>query len=173
MTRSGLIRRALCYLRREDGGAALEFAIWTAFLTPIIVNVVDLALYAYDKVQVANASQSAVQAAWSFWTTNACTGTISNCGSGNSFSNAVKYAVSQSSYLGLSAPSNVTQSSNAGTYCATTGGQLATTSCPSGWTNGYYYNLTVTYTFQPIFHAAPVVNLLPATISQTSWVRLK
>ena len=180
MRRSRILRRRAPYTRSEEGIAAVEFAIWTALLVPVVVSAIDLGMYAYDKIQVANAGQTAVQAAWAYWYAN-CSAqtTTTGCDAvspSGSFTNAVKYAITQSSNLGVSAPSSVTRGSASvteGTYCANTSGQLATSGCPTGWTSGYYYALTVTYTYHPLFSGASVTGLLPGTISQTSWVRLK
>jgi Flp pilus assembly protein TadG len=163
-------------VRSEEGVAALEFAIWAGFLVPVVINMVDLGVYAYEKVQLANAAQSAVQAGWAYWYKNCPSQTSTTaCDSANSngFSTAVKRAIPQASTLRVTAPATVVPGTYEGSYCAKPNGQLATSGCPAGWTNGYYYALTVTYTYHPVFGAASVASLLPATISQTSWVRLK
>jgi Flp pilus assembly protein TadG len=176
MHRFKSIKSGRAYVRSEDGVSAVEFAIWTAVLAPMLVSVIDLGIYAYDKVQVANASQSAVQAGWAYWNAN-CTSlaTTTACDTANSsgFSTAVKRAIPQASALRVTAPASVVPGSSEGSYCANTSGKLVTTGCPTGWVKGYYYALTVTYTYHALFGSASVASLLPATISQTSWTRLK
>src|SRR3954463_7304609 len=59
------IKRGWRSFRREQRGAAgVEFALVLTLLTIPILNVVDLSLYAWDRMQVDNAAQMAVQAAW-------------------------------------------------------------------------------------------------------------
>jgi Flp pilus assembly protein TadG len=186
MAARGKLRRRWSFGRSEHGSAAVEFAIWTAILAPIVINTVDLGMYVYDRVQVANASQTAVQAAWSYWYAN-CQGqsSSSNCdgvkvnGVSGGFTTAVKNAITQSSNLGVTAPTSVITGSTSVAehlYCApTAGGALTatTTSCPTGWNQGFYYALTVSYSFHPLFGGASVTSLLPSPITQTSLVRLQ
>jgi Flp pilus assembly protein TadG len=174
------------YLHHECGAAAAEFAIWLLVLAPTLVNVVDLALYAYDKTQVANAAQSAAQAAYSAYAK--CTGTAASCAS---LGTAVTNAISNSSFLGPKI-TTATASSTEQYYCAdvTTGlltaNGTSSSVCSSGATAGWYYPLKVTYTFTPPFAGLSVINLLNSSttqcttttnttckLSQEAWIRLK
>src|SRR5947209_5991644 len=58
---SCLIRR----FRRDSGGlAAIEFGMIAGFLALAALNVTDVSIFLYDKLQVNNATQMGVQAAW-------------------------------------------------------------------------------------------------------------
>jgi Flp pilus assembly protein TadG len=190
MTSARLLTRALGYLRRERGSAAVEFAIWIACLVPIVANALDLGIYAFEKVQVSAAGQSAAQAAWTTWYANACTyptKTVANCGGNGTISTAVGNAINQSTVLGLASPSQITEvtaNETSGYYCplATTNALTVVTpaggNCPSGSANagakvGFYYKLQVRFTYRPLFGAASVASLLGTTMTQDTWIRLQ
>src|ERR1700726_1618384 len=48
----------------QRGVAAIEFGIFAVFLTLALVNVTDVSIYIYQRMQVENATQVAAQAAW-------------------------------------------------------------------------------------------------------------
>src|SRR5258706_12323018 len=52
------------YCREQRGAAAVEFAMVLTLLTVPVLNVVDLAFYAWDRMQLDNAAQVGAQAAW-------------------------------------------------------------------------------------------------------------
>src|SRR5689334_4818626 len=52
------------YWADRSGAAAAEFALVLTLLAIPVLNVVDLALYAWDKMQLDNAAQMAARAAW-------------------------------------------------------------------------------------------------------------
>ncbi|MHB8530108.1 MAG: TadE/TadG family type IV pilus assembly protein [Caulobacteraceae bacterium] len=179
-------------VRRAIGGAAaIEFALSLSFLTASLLNVVDLGLYAYQRMQVENAAQSGAQAAWSACNTAAKLPATNstNC---PGFANAVTAGV-QSTTLG----SNVTQATGSpaeGYYCGTTSGalQLVGTagtvgSPPSGAPAtcagvigaadpiappGDYVQVSVTYPFTPLFGAISLAGLLTTPITKTTWTRM-
>jgi Flp pilus assembly protein TadG len=176
-----MMRRLVCklgnipYWSDECGAAAAEFAIWLLILIPAILNVVDLAFYAYDKTQVANAAQAGVEAGYAAWANCSSATSTSGC---NGFSTAVTNAISNSGYIGGSISQPTTGQSTEGYYCAdlTTGKLTAngtSSSCSTGATAGYYYPLKVTFTYTPVFKGATITSLLNTTIAQESWIRLK
>ena len=188
MTRFRLTEILVGYLRRERGGAAVEFAIWTMLLVPIIVNVMDIGIYGFQRVQLSNAGQSGAQAAWTIWYANKCTyptKTIGNCGGNNTISTAVTNAIKQSSVMGLASPAQFAQGTPTdapGYYCPATTTNVLTSvgsaTCPAGSANqgaaaGYYDVIRVTFTYQPLFAAASVVSLLGATMTQDTYIRLQ
>ncbi|MGZ3274214.1 MAG: hypothetical protein ACXU8Z_10655, partial [Caulobacteraceae bacterium] len=152
-------------------------------------NVVDLGVYGFERVQLANAAQSAAQAAWTTWYANSCTyptKTISNCGGNGTISAAITNAIKQSSVLGLASPAQFSQGTptdSAGYYCPATTTNVLTsvgssTSCPSGSANqgaasGYYDVIRVTFTYHPLFGSASVANLLGTTMIQDTYIRLQ
>jgi hypothetical protein len=66
----GTAARVLYHLRllgRDEGGsAAIEFAVFGLLLVYMMLNVVDLARYAFERMQVENAAQMGVQSIWKF-----------------------------------------------------------------------------------------------------------
>src|SRR3954447_13029287 len=48
----------------QRGVAAVEFGLFTIFLSLALVNVADVSIYIYQRMQAENATQVAVQAAW-------------------------------------------------------------------------------------------------------------
>jgi len=48
----------------RPGVAAIEFALCAVFLSPMLVNVVDVSIYIYQRMEAENATQVAAQAAW-------------------------------------------------------------------------------------------------------------
>jgi hypothetical protein len=191
-----LIRRLRSYGSGEEGIAAVEFAIWLIVLVPILINVVDLAFYAYARVQVANAGQASAQAAWSIWNAKGCsysTNTVANCGGNGTISTAITDAINQSSAIGGLSSAPITENTSnevTGYFCPTSTGGLAmdgaspgVATCPSsygvntfsnsGAKAGYYYMIEVTYTYHPLFPAAAVTRIIGTTITHDTWIRLQ
>lgn len=184
-----MIRSALKALsrfhRREDGAAAAEMAIWAAALIPIVFGIVDLANFAFKKMQVNEAAQAAAQRAWLLCNTNA-TLPVKNC---TGLLEAMKGAA-QATGLGTAVTVSATSD---GYYCANsfsalvlvgTAGNLATLptkpspfTCNSVTTGstaapGEYVLVTTTYTFAPAFGGISFSALLPTTVTRTAWLRL-
>src|ERR1700693_5015304 len=58
-------RRQPVLLARDCGGvAAIEFAVFAGLLSLAILNVTDVSIYAFQLMEVENATQMAAQAAW-------------------------------------------------------------------------------------------------------------
>jgi len=184
-----MMRRLLCGLRRyrrdQKGAAAVEFALVLTLLTVPVLNVVDLAMYAWDRMQLDNAAQIAVQAAWATCSTNA-----NRPASPNSYAKcagmpgAVTLAA-QSTSLGTNVTWVLTSEAY---YCITTGGSLvfaaaATATPPSDCSKnglggqssdvpGDYVQITTSYPFAPIFPAVSIASTLTSPIRRTAWMRL-
>lgn len=171
------------YRSEQHGAAAVEFAIFLTLLTVPILNVIDLAMYAWDGMQVNNAAQSAAQAAWT-----ACDPSQlpakTNCGT---IGAKVQYAAQNSTTLGTAvAVASTNQPPPEGYYCTTTGGTLvlagpvtaakpANCSASGGLssdTPGDYVQITVSYTYSPIFPAVSIASQLNTNITRTAWMRL-
>lgn len=178
------VKRSVRNFRREQRGAAgVEFALVLTLLTIPILNVVDLALYAWDRMQVDNAAQMAVQAAWA-----TCKLSSNLPATPNSYANcpampAAVTTAAQSTRLGT----NVTVSSTIeGYYCVntTTNALVAVGTFPgtkpancssvgvSTDTPGDYVLITTTYTYSPIFSAVSIASALNATVSRQAWMRI-
>lgn len=168
----------------QRGAAAVEFALVVTLLTVPILNVVDLAVYSWDKMQVDNAAQAAVQAAWATCSTAAnlpaTQGT--NC---SAMSSAVTTAA-QSTTLGTGVTvTNTTENY----YCVKTSTSALVVAGPvtsakpsncsqgsiggsSSDTPGDYVLITVSYTYSPIFSAVSIASTLTTPITRQAWMRL-
>lgn len=166
-------------LRQDTGGvAAVEFALIGTFLCVGMLNVVDVAAYAYQQMEVANAAEMGAQAAWQTCdqtmlpATTACAGLTS----------AVTAAI-QSTALGQSV-TLVSGSPSEGYYCLNSSNALQRvsdiTSKPSdcsatgeaGVSPGDYIQVQVTYTYAPLFLDITVASLLATPIVETAFMRL-
>jgi Flp pilus assembly protein TadG len=165
-------------LRRDSRGvAAIEFALIAGTLSLGVLNVVDIGVFAYKRMQVENAAQMGAQAAWKACdlqhipATTQCTG----------LSTAVTQGVQ-----GTSLGTHVTVASGfpaEGYYCISSGGALTyvhdVTSKPAdcssvGGTTSPIDYLTVqaTYTYAPIFPGITVASTFPTTIATTTYMRM-
>jgi Flp pilus assembly protein TadG len=180
------------YRRNTRGAAAAEIGLVAAILAIPMVNITDLGMYAYQKMQVENAAAAGAEAAWS----TCHTGTLPATQTGNcsGLSAAVTTAI-QSTSLGA----NVTQATGSpaeGYYCVLTTGLLskvstgggtlgnpptgapatcdsvASHSAVAGTPPADYVSITVTYTYTPVFSGVSVVSLLPSPITKTTMTRL-
>src|SRR5689334_11588228 len=114
------------YLRQEDGGPAAETGLFILILAPILLNVMDVGVYIYKRMQVQNAAQAGAQAAWAVCTTASVTATPCS----TNIVTAVRGGI-QSTSLGT----GVTWT-NSGSYITDAGYR-----CPDG-TNGAFTNST-------------------------------
>jgi Flp pilus assembly protein TadG len=177
-----LRRRLTDYRARSRGAAALEFALVVGLMTLPALNIVDLAVYAFDEMQTHNAAEMAAEAAYNdcgtaayLPATSACTATESQWKI--SFSQAVTSGLKETT-LGNAVSLNT---DSEGYYCATTTNTLvavtSTTQTCSGYADtnappGDYVLVTAQYTYTPIFQGMTVTSLLPATITKTVWIRM-
>ena len=186
-----LWRFGAAWRRDTSGAAAVELAIMASLLTIPLLNVVDLAFYAFRFMQVQNAAQVGAQAAWATCDTTAklpATNTTKCPG----FASAVTAAIQSTSLS-----TGVTQATGSpaeGYYCTTTAGALqlvgtagtvgappsgqpATCAGVSGASAptaapGDYVQVNVSYTFTPVFSGVSLASLLPSPITTITWTRL-
>jgi Flp pilus assembly pilin Flp len=178
------IRHLLRAYRREPrAAAAMEFALIVGLATLPALNIVDLAVYAFDEMQTHNAAEMAAEAAYNDCGTASYLPALSQCTAGNSqwsisFSQAVSNGI-QESTLGNLVSLN---SDSEGYYCSTTSNTLvavtSTTQTCSGYadtsaTPGDYVLVTAQYNYTPIFQGMTVTSLLPSTITKTVWIRME
>jgi Flp pilus assembly protein TadG len=185
-----LARRGPGRFRRSDrGAAAAEFALVLAVLVPALANAVDVGLYGFRRVQVELAAEAGVQAI-RVACTPAQTPVTRNCATG--LMAKITTAV-QSTSLGTSA-TVAGGSPVEGYYCvsSSTGlvllGSTGTLSAPppaapgsdcssvvsgNNASPGDYVQVTVNYTYTPLFPAASIVSLLPSPIARTAWYRVR
>jgi Flp pilus assembly protein TadG len=165
--------------RDTRGVAAVEFALGTLVLAVGLLNVADIGLYVYTRMEVDYASQMGAQAAWKTCNdqttmlpaTQKCTGL-----------NTVITTSIQSTTLGASV-SLPAGSPSENYYCINASNALqvvgSLNSPPSdcsaagnpGLRPGDYLLVQVNYSYAPLFPGVSVMSA--STISRTSWVRLK
>lgn len=155
-----MLGRASRYWRETSGAAAAEFAIWLLVLVPLFLNAVDLGAYVYQRMQVQNAAQMAVQAAWKFCDEAdlACDPTTQVDAAIASTSLGTEVTRSGAVTTGQYCPNNVDNTLTPGATCGSVDA-------------GYYVLVTVTYTYQPIFPGITVGAALAGPITQTAWSR--
>ncbi len=186
-----LKRRASRFAAGEVGASAVELVVTLTLLVIPLINVADLANYAYRKMQVENAAQVGAHAAWTTCTDEdhwPATDTA-KC---PAFAQAVAKAVTATSLGGGVALA--ANSPTEGYYCSTTSGALVlvstlgVTGTPptgqpatcAGVTNaadanakpGDYVAVTVSYPYAPIFSLVSFASMLKSPVTKTSWVRL-
>ena len=169
------------FLRETRGAAAVEMALTVTLLTIPLLNITDLALYAYQRMQVENAAQMGAQQAWT------------NCSTASAFTsgcpdpNALVTAAIRSTSLG----NGVTMASGyptAAYYCTTTAGALSQVAAYSAaqakcstytgsWSDptalaAGYVQISVTYSFTSAFSGVSVASLLPSPITKTTYTRV-
>ena len=165
----------------ERGTSAIEFAFFASILSFAILNVADISIYLYKRMQVENATQMGAQAAW-----NACDPSqnqlpaTTNCPSlTTAITNAI-HSTSLSTAVSLQAGSPAE-----GYYCVNSSGQLqyvsSVSSKPADCTvagvpsnmPGDYITVTASYAYAPIFNGVSVAAAFPTPIVRTSTMRLQ
>ena len=179
-TRSRLSRARRNYWGCQRGAAAAEFALVLTLLTIPLLNAFDIGVYVYQRMELDNAAQVAVQAAWSQC---AVTGKVpatvnSNCaGLSTAMTTAIK-----STPLGT----GVSITSTTESYCCPGSGTISCsgaglgpvasttpgTCTASGQAPGDYIFITASYTYSPIYSSVSVASLLATPIVRTAWMRL-
>lgn len=169
----------LRHYRSEQGGAAAaEFALVLSLLIVPILNVADLAVFAWDRMQVDNAAQMATQAAWTACPPPTFLPATSNCAG---LSAAVAKAAASTSLGSAITVTSTTEnyycvnSSNAlvpvGTFPGTKPSDCSSVGSASD-TVGDYVMITVSYSYAPLFPAVSIASTLSSSITRTAWMRL-
>lgn len=161
--------------------AAAEMALVLPALAFIFLNVADLGMYIFTKMQVDLAANEAVGAARVLCDTSAKLPAKQNCGS---TLDSTMLAAAQTTSLGT----NLTLgASTEAFYCSTSSSALTQVAAYNGTPPttcsgtiagstakpGDYISVTASYTFSPLFPGASVAATLPGTISRTAWLRLQ
>ncbi|MBV9016369.1 MAG: pilus assembly protein [Alphaproteobacteria bacterium] len=163
--RNGTIARLLRLGQSDRGAAAVEFALVTTILVPLLLNMIDFSILIWSKMAVENAAQMGAQAAFHTCASGPLPATT-NCAN---FSSAITTAIHSTS-LG----SNVSQASgspneNYGCTSGTTIVSVGSYSSPpspydcstvgnSGITPGDYVTVGVTYSYTPLFSGISLVS---------------
>lgn len=156
-----------------------------------LIGMVDVGIFAVQRMQVDAASQAGVAAAWHLCDDATKPANQANCKAGGGDLAAAITAAVQSTTLGTNA--TLSSTPEVGYYCATDTGALtsvsstwaiSSTSPPSAPGNcnaavtgsttapAQYISLTVNFTYTPVFGLLRAAGILPATITRTSWRRL-
>lgn len=164
--------------RDRQGTAAIEFAIFASILSVATLNVADVSIYIYQRMQVENATEMGAQAAWKTCDMTHLPATT-NC---SGLSAAVTKSV-QSTSLGT----RVTLQSGSpseGYYCVNSSNQLQfvsdvsskPTDCSAagnaGLSPGDYIKVQTTFTYAPLFPNLTVGGLFATPITRTAFMRL-
>jgi Flp pilus assembly protein TadG len=172
---AGLIAASRAYLGCRAGAAAAEFALILTLLVIPLLNAFDIGVYVYQRMQLDNAAQVAVQAAWAQCAPSGkVPATVNNYCAG--LSGAMTTAV-QTTPLG----SGVTLGTPSEQYCCpgagtiTCQGSVATTTpvaCSSGQAPGDYIFVTASYSYSALYPGISIASLLTTPITRTAWMRL-
>jgi Flp pilus assembly protein TadG len=169
---------ALKFAGDQRGVAAIEFGLFAILLSLAFVNVTDISIYIYQRMQVENATQVAAQAAFKACDLAHLPATV-NC---PGLTNAVQTAI-QSTSLGTSVVL-VSGSPAEGYYCVNASNALqyvssvATkpTDCTAAGTPslqpGDYIQVQTTFPYAPLFPGLSVASTFATPINRTALMRL-
>jgi Flp pilus assembly protein TadG len=165
----------------QRGVAAVEFGLFAIFLSLALVNVTDVSIYIYQRMQAENATEVAAQAAW-----KACDLSVlpptTDCSSLAASQTAVQNALASTS-LGTHV-SLVSGSPSVGYYCVNSSNALQFVSnvsskpadCTAAGTPslqpGYYIQVQTTFTYAPLFPGLSISSTFPTPINRTAIMRL-
>jgi Flp pilus assembly protein TadG len=149
----------------QSGAAAVEFALWLGVSLYPLLNVVDLGFYAFERTQVENGAQMAVQAISTACGQVTLPPVLTNCSNASN----MMTARAQSTSLGTQVTVSSRYECNAGSVTVNSGGGTNPT-CPSS--SGDYVGAAVTYNYTPLFHMPTMASILGTTITATSWMKV-
>jgi Flp pilus assembly protein TadG len=165
----------------QRGVAAVEFGLFAIFLSLALVNVTDVSIYIYQRMQAENATEVAAQAAWKACDLSVLPATT-NCATLAASVTAVQNALGSTS-LGTRV-ALVSGSPSVGYYCVNSSNALqyvsAVSSKPADCTAagtpslqpGYYFQVQTTFTYAPLFPGLSVTGTFPTPINRTAIMRL-
>jgi Flp pilus assembly protein TadG len=183
--------KLLAKLFRKDsrGVASIEFAFIATAVGVTLLNVSDVAIFMYDKLEVENATQMGAQAVYAACPWNQLPATVNCSGLTTAITAGIQstslgtaatlvsgypteayYCVSGGALTSVGAVSQV----NSGVVTAVPPPADCSAAGSSSTRPGDYLQIQVTYSFTPLFNGSlTVASLLPTTITNTAWVRLK
>jgi Flp pilus assembly protein TadG len=159
------------------GVAAIEFGLFAVFLSLALVNVTDVSIYVYQRMQAENATEVAAQAAL-----KACASQLPATISCSGLTTAVQNAI-QSTSLGSSV-SLISGSPSEGYYCVNSANALqyvsGVSSKPADCTAagmpslqpGDYIQVQTTFPYAPLFPGLSVTSTFATPITRTAIMRL-
>lgn len=175
-------RKFTDFWRDHRAGAAAEMALILPGIAFILLNVTDLCLYVFSKMQVDLAAQEAVGAARTSCVDSTKLPATINC---PNLQSTMTTAAQAASTFGtaVTLPSTVEKY-----YCADGTGSLVEVATPpatppadcssvyattTASPPGDYIQVTASFNFRPVFPGASIAQLFPATITRTAWMRLQ
>lgn len=176
-----LLKKGTTFPSDQRGASALEFAIFAGILCFGLLNTADVSIYIYKRMQVENATEMAVQAAWK--TCDPSKGYLPATTSCPGLTTAITQAA-QSTTLGNSVSFQAGSPSEA-YYCLNSSGALqnvgAVTSPPpadcsvtglSSQQPADYIQITTTFAYAPLFPGVTVASAFTTPIVRTGTMRL-
>jgi|SRR6185437_4334421 len=164
--------------RDRRGTAAIEFAFFVGFLSVATLNVAEVSIYIYQRMQVENAAQMGAQAVWKTCNTSSLLPATTKCaGLTTALNNSVR-----STALGARVQS---ASPTEAYYCVTAQNALQYMSsvdskpvdCSAAGNSAAqpadYITIQTTFNYAPMFAGITVGTLFPTTIQQTTTMRLQ
>lgn len=195
MSQRSLPKLLAAWSAQAHGAAAVELALVTPVLVVAMLNIVDVSMYAFNRMQVQNAAQMGAEAAWATCNENTPSELpATNTAACPNFQTAVSRAITKTmlgARVTLSAGSPVEAY-----YCTTTSGGLQLVGTGPGTVGsppvkpspdtcaavagasdpsakpGDYVQVGVTYTYTPVFAGVTVASLLGGSVAQSVWMRL-
>jgi Flp pilus assembly protein TadG len=173
-----LANRIKAISANQSGVAAIEFGIFAPLLFLALVNVVDVTIYLYQRMQAQNATQVAAQAAWKACDLPQLPATV-NC---PGLTTAIQNALASTS-LGTGV-SLVSGSPAEGYYCVNSSNALQYVSdvsskpldCTAAGMPSLqaadYIQIQTTFTYAPIFPGLSISSTFPTPINSASLMRL-
>jgi Flp pilus assembly protein TadG len=173
-----LHRKLSAFGEDRRGTAAIEFAFFASFLSVATLNVAEVSVYMFQRMQVDNATQMAAQAAWKTCDTSHLPATTNCSGLTTALQNSV-----QSTALGARVQLQ-SGSPAEGYYCLNASNQLQymadvnnkPTDCSAvggaGVQAADYIQIQTTFTYTPMFSGLTVGGLFGTTIQRTTIMRL-
>jgi Flp pilus assembly protein TadG len=173
------ITKHIAALRADRRGvAAIEFAVFAALISLGMLNVTDVAVYVYQRMQVEYATQAGAQAAWHTCSLNQLPATNNCSGLNTAVQNAVQ-GTSLGTHVALQSGSPAegyycVNSSNALQYVADVNHKP--TDCSSvgspGLAPGDYIQIATTFAYAPMFPGITVTGAFTTPITRTALMRL-
>jgi Flp pilus assembly protein TadG len=183
----GRHRKSASFWRDGHASAAVEMALVLPAIAFIVLNITDLAIYAYTRMQVDLAAQEAVGAARVLCNTSTASRQLPAMQSCTGLDSTI-VAAAQTTPLGTGVTLTASSGNHSteGYYCADSSSTLQLVAAyngtpPSDCSGTYggstvapgdYISVTATYTFNPVFPGISVASLLTSPITRTAWLRL-
>jgi hypothetical protein len=155
------------WARQERGAAAVEFVVWMAIIVWPFLNVCDLGLYVFQKIEVDNAGQAAATQLFNNCGQTTVSPILTNCSAAK-----VSSATAGASSTSLGGTVTVTHKTECVGGALKSGGDPSVTACPSGMSTGDFIGVTVAYTYHPLFPNTTVTSILPSAMGRIVWMRM-